>query len=175
MDISVGLDTKKLDAIYKECNLDGPKQDQMRRFVLAIFDTDYNAAEAMRLAGYEGELARQRGWQYMQDARIRKAIQLLGVELGKHNMIRVDYVLRKMLKGADQAEKDNNLAALARFLEMIGKHLGMFSEKIELTGKDGDSIKIEQRTQEDVSAFKSAIDGLAKRGGEGDPSPVTKH
>jgi len=31
-------------------------------------------------------------------------------------------------------------------LEKIGRHLGMFKEKLEVTGKDGDSIKVETRT-----------------------------
>lgn len=175
MDISTGIPQEKIDDIFKEVGLDGPKAQQMRDFVVAFIDCDYNGAEAVRVAGYEGANSRQRAHQYQQDPRIRKAITLLSVECGKHNTMRVDYVLRKMLKGAQKAEDDGNLTAMARFVEMIGKHLGMFKEQVELSGKDGKAIEIENRTKEDVSAFKSAIDGLAKRGGAREAPVDTKH
>lgn len=175
MDISTGIPQEKIDAIFKEVGLDGPKASQMRGFVIAFVDCDYNGAEAIRAAGYEGNAAKQRAHQYQQDPRIRKAITLMSVECGKYNSMRVDYVLRKMLKGAQKAEDDGNLTAMARFIEMIGKHLGMFKEQVELSGKDGKAIEIEQRTKDDVSAFKSTIDGLAKRGGTREASGDTKH
>lgn len=175
MDISTGIPQEKIDAIFEECDLMGPKAGQMRAFCVALLDCDYNSAEACRRAGYEGNNAKQRGWQYMQEPKVKKAITLLSVEASRHNQLRVDFVLRKMLKGAQKAEDDGNLTAMARFVEMIGKHLGMFKEQVELSGKDGKAIEIENRTKEDVAAFKSAIDGLAKRGGAREASPDTKH
>ncbi len=175
MDIMTGIPQEKIDDIFKDVGLDGPKAGQMRDFCVAFVDCDYSGADAVRAAGYEGINAKQRAFQYQKDARIRKAIILLSVEAGKYNSLRVDFVLRKMLKGAQKAEDDNNLTAMARFIEMIGKHLGMFKEQIELTGKDGKAIEIEQRTKDDVTAFKSAIDGLAKRGGAREAPVDTKH
>lgn len=175
MDVSVGIEQEALDAVFDKAGMNLPSQEQKRKFVVALFDCDYNAAEAMRMTGYSGNNERQRAWQYMQCPYVKRSISLLADELAKHNKVRQDYVLRKMLKGAELAEDQNNLTALARFVEMIGKHLGMFKEQVELSGKDGKAIEIEQRTKEDVSAFKSAIDGLAKRGGEGRTSLETKH
>jgi hypothetical protein len=45
----------------------------------------------------------------------------------------------------------------------IGKHLGMFKERVELTGKDGNAIEFEQKVKEDADAVASAIAGLAER------------
>lgn len=175
MDLSTGMPQEAIDKVFAETGLDGPKADQIRRFCVAFVDNDYNGAEAARIAGYEGKNARQTAYAYQQDPRVRKAITMLAVEASKHNQLRVDFVLRKMLKGAQQAEDQNNLTALARFVEMIGKHLGMFKEQVELSGKDGKAIEIEQRNKDDVAAFKSAIDGLAKRGGAGKAPELTKH
>lgn len=45
----------------------------------------------------------------------------------------------------------------------IGKHLGMFRERVELTGRDGNPIEIDQKVREDADAVSSAIAGLAER------------
>jgi phage terminase small subunit len=45
----------------------------------------------------------------------------------------------------------------------IGKHLGMFRERVELTGKDGNAIEFEQKVKEDADAVASAIASLAER------------
>jgi phage terminase small subunit len=37
-------------------------------------------------------------------------------------------------------------------LELVGKHLGMFREKIEVSGKDGDALVVEVRTYKDGGA-----------------------
>lgn len=172
MDVSTGIPQESIDKVFEASGLTAPMS---RRFVVALLDCDYNSSEAIRRAGYEGNNAKQRGWQMMQDPKVKKAVTLLSVEASRHNQLRVDYVLRKMLKGAQKAEDDGNLTAMARFVEMIGKHLGMFKEQVELSGKDGKAIEIEQRTKDDVTAFKSAIDGLAKRGGAGSTPVDTKH
>lgn len=48
-------------------------------------------------------------------------------------------------------------------LVSIGRHLGMFNDKLALTGKDGGAIEIEQRIRDDADAVTSAIAGLVKR------------
>lgn len=175
MDLSTGLQQDVLDKIFKECGMDTPKQERMRKFCVALLDCDYNSAEAARRSGYEGNNAKQRGWEYMQEPKIKKAIPLLAAEAAKHNSLRIDYVLRKMFRGAEKSEASENYPAMARFVEMIGKHLGMFKEQVELTGKDGKAIEIENRTKSDVADFKGSIDRLAKRGGEREAPGDTKH
>ena len=175
MDITLGLTQETIDKIFKECDLDVESRKRQRDFVLYLFECDYNASEAIRRAGYEGPHAAQTAREYMRKTRVRNAIALFAEEISKFNRVRYDYVLSKMLKGVETAEEAGNLTAMARFVEMIGKHLGMFKEQVELSGKDGKAIEIEQRTKDDVESFKSSIDGLVKRGGERGTSLETKH
>lgn len=172
MDSHINLSQTQIDAILDKCKVTSP---QARKFVVAFFECDHNGAAAMRATGYEGGNARERAYQLMKSDKVRDAIAMMAVEVTKHDNVKVDFVLRKLLKGAEKAEDQGNLSALARFLELIAKHLGMFTEKIEHTGKDGEAIQIEQRTREDVSAFKSAIDGLVDRGGARKAPGDTKH
>lgn len=175
MDITLGLTQETIDKIFKECDLDVESRKRQRDFVLYLFECDYNASEAIRRAGYEGTHAAQTAREYMRKTRVRNAIALFAEEISKFNRVRYDYVLSKMIKGVETAEETGNLTAMARFVEMIGKHLGMFKEQVELSGKDGKAIEIEQRTKDDVESFKSSIDGLVKRGGERGTSLETKH
>lgn len=56
----------------------------------------------------------------------------------------------------------------------IGRHLGMFKDKVEITGKDGGAIEIDQ-VRNDADAFTRSIARLASRSGEGSPPSDTQH
>jgi phage terminase small subunit len=57
----------------------------------------------------------------------------------------------------------------------IGKHLGMFRERVELTGKDGEAIQVDQRIKEDADVVTSAIAGLVERGRAAGVAGDTQH
>lgn len=56
----------------------------------------------------------------------------------------------------------------------LGRHLGMFKDKVEVTGKDGGAIEIDQ-VRNDADAFTRSIARLATRAGEGSGTRETEH
>lgn len=56
----------------------------------------------------------------------------------------------------------------------LGRHLGMFKDKVEVTGKDGGPIEIDQ-VKSDADAFESAIARLAARSGTPSVPGDTQH
>lgn len=56
----------------------------------------------------------------------------------------------------------------------IGKHLGMFRDRVELTGKDGNPIEIDQ-VNTDADAFTRSVARLASRRGAGSGAGETQH
>lgn len=56
----------------------------------------------------------------------------------------------------------------------LGRHLGMFKDKVEVTGKDGNPIEIDQ-VRNDADAFTRSIARLATRNGTGSETGGTKH
>lgn len=56
----------------------------------------------------------------------------------------------------------------------LGRHLGMFKDKVEVTGKDGGAIEIDQ-VRSDADAFTRSIARLAARTGEGGRTSETEH
>lgn len=56
----------------------------------------------------------------------------------------------------------------------LGRHLGMFKDKVEVTGKDGGAIEIDQ-VRSDADAFTRSIAGLASRTGAAGGDSKTQH
>lgn len=56
----------------------------------------------------------------------------------------------------------------------IGRHLGMFKDKVEVTGKDGNPIEIDQ-VRNDADAFTRSITRLASRARAGSGDGETQH
>ena len=140
-----------------------PKQ---QRFVEEYL-IDLNATQAAIRAGYSEKTANEQGSRLLANVSISEAIAEAKNKRAERTEITQDYVLsniqkvieRCMQQEAVQARDgspllvegpEGNLACLFEFkeagalkgLELLGKHLGMFKDKIEHTGKDGGPIDL---------------------------------
>ena len=120
-----------------------------------------NATDAAIKAGYSEKTARSQGSRLLTNVDIQKAIQQAKAEREERTQITQDYVLtniQKVIERCMQVQQvdncltqteDGELAQAFMFkeqgalkgLELLGKHLGMFKDKIEHTGKDGKPIE----------------------------------
>lgn len=104
-----------------------PKQ---RRFVEEYLK-DLNATTAAEKAGYSHP--RQQGSRLLTYVDIQEAVRKAQERRSQRTNITQDYVLDK-LKGKAESAGTKDGAAV-RALELLGKHLGMFSDKVELETK----------------------------------------
>ena len=150
-----------------------PKQ---QRFVEEYL-IDLNATQAAIRAGYSAKTAAVIGAENLIKPYIKKAIQEAQNKLTERTEITQDYVLtniKKVIERCMQQEAvlardgsplliegpEGDLVPLFEFketgalkgLELLGKHLGMFKDKIELTGKDGSSLGIKVVFEDDGEA-----------------------
>ena len=150
-----------------------PKQ---QRFVEEYL-IDLNATQAAIRAGYSAKTAAVIGAENLIKPYIQKAIQEAQNKLTERTEITQDYVLtniQKVIERCMQQEAvlardgsplliegpEGDLVPLFEFketgalkgLELLGKHLGMFKDKIELTGKDGSSLGIKVVFEDDGEA-----------------------
>lgn len=139
--------------------------EQQKRFA-EEFLVDLNATRAAVRAGYKTKTPGRIGYQLMENAAVRIAIDALRAERSKGSDVTKDFVLRGIQAAIVKAEESNNLTALLRGYELLAKHLGMFIDRTEISGPDGDAIKMEQKIKEDVADFTSAITRLARRSNE---------
>lgn len=137
--------------------------DRQKRFC-EEFLVDLNATQAVVRAGYNTKYPNRVAFQLMENPAVRITIDGLRAQRSKGSDVTKDYVLRGIEKAIRLAEEAGNVAAMLRGYELLARHLGMFIERTEISGPDGDAIKMEQKIKEDVADFTSAIARLARRG-----------
>lgn len=120
---------------------------------------DLNAKRAAVRAGYSEKTAQEQGSRLLSYAKVRDAVKLALSKREERTEITQDYVLGSIKKVADRCmqavpvmEKiDGEWVETGEFkfdssganksLELLGKHLKLWTDKTEITGKDGAAIE----------------------------------
>ena len=138
--------------------------DRQRKFCEEWSIDLTNAKAAAIRAGYSSKGADQQAYLLKMNPGVIRYTE----HLSKGNDVTLqsvdpDYVIKKILRVIDKpGARDGDVL---RGLELIAKYLGMFIERTEISGKDGEAIQY-KKVQEDASTLASAIAGLRERGGD---------
>lgn len=130
-----------------------PKQEMFCREYLV----DLNGTQAAIRAGYSEKTAGQIAEQNLKKLEIQEYVQSLMDERKERVDITADYVLQGIkelterciqaqpviIDGEPTGEYKFEANAALKGYELMGKHLKLFTDKTELTGKDGGTIKTE--------------------------------
>lgn len=114
-----------------------PKQ---QRFVDEYL-IDLNATQAAIRAGYSPKTAGQIGEQNLKKLEIQAAIQKAQAERSERTLVTQDMVIKGLLTEAESQGDGSSHSARVAAWAHLGKHLNMFTDKVELTGKDGQAIE----------------------------------
>ena len=111
------------------------------RFV-AEYLKDLSAKHAAIRAGYSAKTAEQLGYQLLQKSSVVASIAARQEERAQRTEITVDRVILEYAKIGfgdfdDFADGQFKLSDKLHALDSVAKHLGMFTERHEVTGKDG--------------------------------------
>ena len=132
-------------------------RERQKRFVEEYL-VDLNATQAAIRAGYSEKTAMEQGYQLLQKTSVQKAIEEAQNKRLERIQISQDEVIRRLLENADIASgkkaivltqirksEDGEIVGddVAQFvyepssvnkaLELLGKHLGMFANKVDVT------------------------------------------
>jgi len=101
---------------------------------------DLNATQAAIRAGYSENTARQIGADNLSKMYIKQYIQELQSETFESidQKIKENYEFMQSVRDDDEERTENRIRAS----ELMGKHLGMFRERMEITGKDGSPVEV---------------------------------
>lgn len=101
---------------------------------------DLNATQAAIRAGYSKKTAGNIGSENLEKPEIRAAIAEKQAEIGKQNDITVEWLLGEMRSVYHEAKREGEYAAANKSLEMLGKHKGLFTDRLAISG----SLEIEK-------------------------------
>ena len=112
--------------------------DKQQRFV-AEYLIDLNATQAAIRAGYSAKNADKIGSQLLGKTRVSEAIQAEKTARSERTEITQDYVINKLKAIADQDASDGTDSELKyssqlKALELLGRHLGMFTDRMKVEG-----------------------------------------
>lgn len=107
-----------------------PKQ---QRFV-GEYLVDLNATQAAIRAGYSSKTADKIGSELLGKTSISERIQKAMADREARTEITADYVLRRLREEAELTGEGSSHSARIRALELLGKHQGMFADRLRLDG-----------------------------------------
>ncbi|MCI6674787.1 MAG: terminase small subunit [Spirochaetaceae bacterium] len=133
--------------------------DKQQRFV-DEYMVDLNATQAAIRAGYSPKTAEVIGNQLLKKTLVSNEILKRKAKLSSVANWTAADVLKRLARLADEGYKDSDKI---KALELIGRHIGMFQDKVELSGGvriDPESVKaiVEGfRSQRDVDALADKV------------------
>lgn len=144
---------------------------RQRRFA-EEYVIDFNGTAACIRAGYAPTYADRQAHVLLKHKGVSAYIDhLTRSKEAKIVSINPDYLIQKTVAIINkESVKD---ADALRGIEMLARHLGMFVDRTEITGKDGGAIAIEQqKVAEEAQSFTQQLEALRKRAVE-DKKDVT--
>jgi len=121
---------------------------------------DLNATQAAIRAGYSEKTACAIGTENLRKPNISSFIQQAMAERSESTGITADYVLNGIKELTDNLVASEDPKSAYKGYELLGKHLALFSDKIDHTSSDG-SMASDGLTKEDRQARIQAL--LAKQ------------
>ena len=135
---------------------------KMENFVNEYF-IDFNGAQAVLRAGYKSTSPNRLAVKLLNHPLVQAAIAEKKKERAEKTELSADYVITKLISIAEKQEDINAQAAL-RALELLGKHLGLYRDRQEISGPDGEAIQVQQeQIRQNVDEFTRNIERLASR------------
>lgn len=115
-----------------------PKQ---QRFVEEYL-IDLNATQSAIRAGYSEKTAQEIGSENLSKPMVAKAIAEAQEKLSNKAQVTVEMVVQGLLNEAKDLSEGSTQSARVSAWAHLGKHLGMFKDKIEHTGVNGGPIDL---------------------------------
>jgi len=105
-----------------------PKQKEFVKQYLV----DLNATRAAIRAGYKERRARERGCRLLHHPRIQAALAEAAKQREQRTLISQDYVIQRLKEEAEYFGADASQAGRVSALKLLGQHLRMFTQRMEV-------------------------------------------
>lgn len=163
-------DSKRPESIAVRRALD---KDDMEALGLALsprqrafcreYIIDFNGSASAIRAGYSIKHSDKQAYLLLHNKGVARYVDHLSMSKeARITSVDPDYVIQKVTEiVTKEGSSDSNKL---RGLELLARHLGMFVDRTEITGKDGGAIEMETRKiEEDALAFTNAMKAMRDR------------
>ncbi len=140
---------------------DGILTDKQIKFIHEYL-VDYNGKQAAIRAGYSVKNAENQASIHLANPAIQERLAQIKSKANEKTLLTREYVIEKLKRNADDSidGTDPDYVASNKALELLGKHLSMFTEKVDHTSSDGSMTPVKEV---DLSKLtKSEIEALIK-------------
>ncbi len=156
---------KKVIRAIEEEDIEGLKValTPRQRIFCKEYLVDYNASAAAVRAGYAINYSDRQAHILLKHKGVARLIDALSESKeAKITSVSPDYVIQKVTEiVTKEGTRDGDKL---RGLELLARHLGMFIDRTEITGKDGGAIELEQRRiEQEAQHFTSKMKALRDR------------
>lgn len=127
-----------------------PKQ---QRFVEEYL-IDLNATQAAIRAGYSEKTAQEQSSRLLSNVMVQEAVQRAKNKLSERTELTVDMVVNGLLKEAQDYAEGSTQSARVSAWAHLGKHLGMFTEKVQHSGPDGGPVQVATKATLTIKVVK---------------------
>lgn len=108
-----------------------PLNAKQQRFVQEYL-VDLNATQAAIRAGYSEKTANEQGSRLLANVSVAAAVHGAMAALAEKIELTAEWVCHELVANARKARAANDFAASNRALELLGKHLGAFPDKLNI-------------------------------------------
>ncbi len=149
---------------------------KMMSFINAYFGAaNFNALRAMELSDYNCKTKysiHQTSAELMNHPLVVAEIEKRMAKREQKSEVKAEYLIQKLMEIIDNLDDLEKTSDRLRAIELAGKAIALWKERQEVTGADGEAIKIEQERKASVADFTSRISGLVERAGSDSPVVV---
>lgn len=103
---------------------------------------DLNATQAAIRAGYSVKTAQEQSSRLLSNVIIQNAVQSARNTMSERALVTQEMVVKGLLKEAEYMDEGSTQGARVSAWAHLGKHLGMFTEKVELSGDQNKPVRV---------------------------------
>lgn len=103
---------------------------------------DLNATQAAIRAGYSVKLANDTGYKLLHTPQVAEAVRLALEARAEKLQLSSEDVLRSIVDIRGKAVTDGKLTQALKANELLGRHLKLFTDRVEHSGPDGGPVEI---------------------------------
>ena len=103
---------------------------------------DLNATQAAIRAGYSVKTAQEQSSRLLSNVIIQNAVQSARNAMSERALVTQEMVVKGLLKEAEYMDEGSTQGARVSAWAHLGKHLGMFTEKVELSGDQNKPVRV---------------------------------